>query len=163
MYVGDALNVNANRMKASLRNSEQCSNHEPLLEQLKNYQSVKRLTQKQSRGPMTWKDMLENALGDIASWRTKKWSSSTKFQVFAWMVINSNRNNLNQSENCHKFARKLSWNVRIWHEFEDQTFCGLSINLQEQSQNGLRHATDDWVVWFPTSSHEWSPTLLSCG
>ena len=26
---------------------------------------------------------------------------------------------------------------------EDQTFCGLSTNLQEQSQNGLRHVTDD--------------------
>ena len=34
-------------------------------------------------------------------------------------------------------------NVCTWHELEDQAFCGLSTNLQEQSQNGRRHATDD--------------------
>ena len=28
----------------------------------------------------------------------------TKFQVLAWMIINSNRKNLNQLENCHKRA-----------------------------------------------------------
>ena len=31
----------------------------------------------------------------------KKWSSKTKFQVLAWMIINSNRKNLNQLENYH--------------------------------------------------------------
>ena len=29
------------------------------------------LTQKQKRGPTTWKDMLENALNESASWHTK--------------------------------------------------------------------------------------------
>ena len=51
---------------------------------------------------------------------------------------------------------------------EDQTFCGLSTNLQEQSQYGLRHATDDWQDRFHTfitqrNSHKtvmWA-TLLS--
>ena len=41
---------------------------------------------------------LENALSDTANWQTKKWSSFTKFQVFAWMTINSNRKNLKQLE-----------------------------------------------------------------
>ena len=37
------------------------SNHEFLLEQLKNYQGGKNLTQRRLRGPATWKDILENA------------------------------------------------------------------------------------------------------
>ena len=36
------------------------------------YQGGRNLTQKQSRGPTTWKDMLENALREKASWLTKK-------------------------------------------------------------------------------------------
>ena len=35
-------------------------------------------------------------------------SNSTKFQVLAWMTINSSRKNLNQLENCQKFAHTLS-------------------------------------------------------
>ena len=68
------------------------------------------------------KDMLENALIDAVTWQTRKWSSFSKFQVFAWMIINSNRKNLNQSENYHKYAHKLFWNACTWNELEDQTF-----------------------------------------
>ena len=39
--------------------------------------------------------------------KQKKWSSFTKFQVFAWMIINSNERNLNPWENFHKFFHKL--------------------------------------------------------
>ena len=56
----------------------------------------KNFAQKQSRGLTTWKDMLENALSDAVNWQTRKWSSFSKFQVFSWMIINSNRKNLNQ-------------------------------------------------------------------
>ena len=97
-----------------------------------------RFTQKQWRGSTTLKDMVENALSDIASWQSKKWSNFTKFQVFVWMIINSNRRNLNQFENYHQRAHELSWNACIWHELDDQTFDGMSRHLQEQSQNGLR-------------------------
>ena len=38
----------------------------------------------------------------------KKVEQFSKFQVLAWMIINSNRKNLNQSENYHKFAYKNS-------------------------------------------------------
>ena len=79
-----------------------------LLEQPKNYQRGKSLTQRRLHSPTTWKDMLENALRDTASWQTKKWSSFTKSQVLAWMIINSNKKNLNQWENCQKCAHKLS-------------------------------------------------------
>ena len=41
-------------------------------EQLKNYLDGKSLSHKQQRGLVIWKDMLENALSGVASWRTKK-------------------------------------------------------------------------------------------
>ena len=71
-----------------------------MLESRKSYQGV----QRRLRGPLTWKDMVENALRDTASWQTKKVDSTTKFQVFAWMTINASRRNSNQLENCHKYA-----------------------------------------------------------
>ena len=92
----------------------------------------------------------ENALSDTVNRQTRKWSSKTMFQVLARMIINWNRRNLNQSENNHKYAHKLFWNACTWHELEDLTFFGLSTHLQEQSKNGLRHATDDWQDWFHT-------------
>ena len=36
-----------------------------------NYQGEKNLTQRRSRGPSTWKDMLKNALRYVVSWRMK--------------------------------------------------------------------------------------------
>ena len=74
----------------------------------KSYQGEKNLTQKKACGPTTWKDMLKNALRDTASWQTRKWSSYTKSQVSAWMIINTRRKNLNQLENYRKYAHKLS-------------------------------------------------------
>ena len=43
-----------------------------------------------------------------------------------------------------KYAHELSGNACIWHELLDLTFYGLSTNLQEQLQNGIRLAIDDW-------------------
>ena len=40
------------------------------LEQLKNYQVGKRLTQRLSRGLATWKDMVENTLSETVKWQT---------------------------------------------------------------------------------------------
>ena len=150
LCIWDVLGVNANRLTSLLENIQRCLNHVFLLDQLDKYQGEKSLTLKQSRGPTTWKDMLENALSDTATWQTKQWRSYTKLQVFAWMTINSNRKNLNHLENYHKFAHKLLSNVCSWNDLEDQTFCGRSTSLQEQSQNGLRHAADDWQDWFHT-------------
>ena len=73
-----------------------------------------------------------------------------KFQILAWMTITSTRRNWNQLQHCHKFAHTLYWNACTWHELEDLTFCGRSTSLQDQSQNGLRHVTDDWQDWFLT-------------
>ena len=49
----------------------------------------------------------------------------------------------NQLEICQKFARQLSWNACTWHELDDLTSCGPWTSLQDQSQNGARHVTDD--------------------
>ena len=91
-----------------LRKIQRCLNRVFLLEQLKNYQGGKSLTQGRLHGSATWKDMLENASSDTVNWQTRKWSSYTKFQILASMIINANRKNLTQSENYHKFAHKLS-------------------------------------------------------
>ena len=62
------------------------------------------LTQRRSHGRTTWKDMLKNALRDVANWRTKRQSSYTKSQSLDWMIIISRRRNLNQLENCQKYV-----------------------------------------------------------
>ena len=43
-----------------------------LLEELKNYQGGTKLAQRRLLGPTTWKDMLENASSDTASWLANK-------------------------------------------------------------------------------------------
>ena len=71
MYTWDVLNVNANRMK-SLNKKRRCLNHVFLLEQLKNYRGVKNLTQKQWRGPWTWKNMLKKCVERYCELANKK-------------------------------------------------------------------------------------------
>ena len=51
--------------------------------------------------------MLNNALRDVANWRTKRQSSYTKSQVLAWMIIISRKRNLIQLANCQKYAHKI--------------------------------------------------------
>ena len=148
--IWDVLNVNANRLKLSSRKYKDVRIANFCWSNWKITRVGKTSRKKQSHGPMTWKDMPGNALRDTVIWQTKKWSNYTKFQIFVWMTINSNRKNLNQWEDYHKYDHKLSWNACSWHELGDQTFHGLSKKWQEQSQNGLRHVTDDWQEWFHT-------------
>ena len=150
MCIWDALRVNANRMKQSLNNIRRCSNHVFLLEQQRNYLCGRNLTRIQWRSFTTTKDMLKNALNDTANWRTNSQSSFTKFQVFAWMIINSRRRSLNQLGNNQEFAHiflkmlVLGTNWTTWQSF------GLWTNRQDQSQNGLKHVINDWQGWFHT-------------
>ena len=59
----DALNVNANRTRISLRNIQRCSNHIFLLEQRKNDWDGRNFTEHRLRGPTTWTDKnMENLL-----------------------------------------------------------------------------------------------------
>ena len=105
--IWDVLTMNANRMKSLLGNTKKCLNHVFLLDQLQNYQGGRNFTQKLSRGPTTWRDMLRNASRDTANWQTKRQSSCTRLQVLAWMIINSKRRSLNQLENYPKYAHIL--------------------------------------------------------
>ena len=83
--------MNANRTNQLLTNTKRCSNHEFLLEQPKNYQGGRNLTQILSRGPTTWKVVRESALKDIVSWRTRRQSSCTTSQLLAWTTMTSRK------------------------------------------------------------------------
>ena len=63
-----------------------------------NYQGGEKnnLTQRRLHGPTIGKDMLQNALRDIANWRTKRQSSFKRSQVLVWMSTISRKRNFNQ-------------------------------------------------------------------
>ena len=132
----DALSVKANKTKIMWHKTKTCSSHVLLLEQLKIYQDGKNITKKQQHGPTTRKE--------IVNWPTRRQSSCTRFRVLAWMIITSRRRNLNQSENCQKFAHKLYSYDCTWHELVGQTFCGQYTTLLDQSQNRHKLVTEDW-------------------
>ena len=100
-------------------------------------------------------------------WTGKQESGATvqSFKSLAWVIMKCQVGGPRiMLENCLKFAHKLSWNACIWHEWDDLTFCGRATSLHDQSQNRLRHVTDDWQDWFHTFiTHTWLPTILSCG
>ena len=100
-----------------LRNIQRSLNHVFLLKQQKNYQSDKSLTQKQSRGPATWRDMLKNALGDTVNWQTRKWNNFTQFRILAWTTISLKRRKLESvgemPEVCSQIVLKCMYLARI--------------------------------------------------
>ena len=71
------------------------------------------------------------------NWQTRKCSNFTKCSILVWMIINSNKTNCIQWENCQKFAHKLFWNACTWQELDDLTSCGPRTSSQDQSENGL--------------------------
>ena len=115
-YTWDALNVNANRTRSLLTNTEKCSNHEFLLEQLRHCQGGRILTQKLSRGSTKWKDMRKSALRGTSNWQIKdraivqslssllRWSSLQEGTGISWKIV------------------RFSWSACIWQELIDQTF-----------------------------------------
>ena len=84
------------------------------------------------------------------NWQTRKWSNFCKVSSPCLDDHQFKQEELESvgelSEVCSHFLKKAS----TWHELDDLTFYGRSTNLQEQSQNGLRHVTDDWQDWFRT-------------
>ena len=109
--------------------------------------------------------LLKIALSDTVNWQTRKWSNFTKFQIPAWMILNSSKENPNLLDNFQKCAHTNGpWNACNWHELDDLMFCGQSTSLRDQSQNGLRHVTDAWQGFdFLDSLHKRFPATLSCG
>ena len=124
-YVWDALNVNANRTESSLSNTEKCLNHEFLLEQLKNYQTQRRL-----RGPTTWKDRLKHPLKDTANWRTKKTEQLYKVRSLCL--------------DDHQFKKVELESVAELSDVRTQVVLTCLTNLLEGSLNGQEHVTDAW-------------------
>ena len=49
-----------------------------------------------------------------------------------------------------KYALKLFWNACTWHVLEDLMY-GQWTNLHDQSLNGPKLVTNDWIVWYLTS------------
>ena len=95
MCIWDVLNVNANRMKSLLRNIRRCSNHIFLLEQLENYQGEEKPHAKTV------------ALSDTANWQTKGQSRCTKFEVLAWLIINSKKGELESIGELSKVCSQI--------------------------------------------------------
>ena len=63
-----------------------------------------------------------------------------------------------------KCAIKLFWSVYTWHVLDDPIFYGQWTNLHDRLQNGMKHVTDDYLVWYLTySSHMWIQSVLLCG
>ena len=150
MCIWDVLNVNANRMKHLLNDTQQMFDSRisaGATDKLPGWQQPHTKTVACSHDMEGHARKCNDRYCLLAN---KKWSSYTQVQVFAGLITNSRRKNLNQLENYQKYALKLSWNACTWHELGDQTLYGLSTNLLEPSQNGLRLATEVWQDWFHT-------------
>ena len=89
----DASNVNANRTKVLLMNTEKCSNHEFLQEQQKSYLDGRNRTRMRSRCLMTWKVLRRNAWKDIANWRINRLSNCIRSLHHVLTTITSERKN----------------------------------------------------------------------
>ena len=118
----DHVHVGSTQRECTL--IKKCSNHEFLLEHLKNYQGGRDFTPRQSRGPTTWKGMRKSALIDIASWQTKRLSSCAKSQLLVWTTTTSRRRNWKRLENCQTKTRGLFGDDCICHELVELTFFG---------------------------------------
>ena len=119
------------------------------------------LTQTSLPGLMIWKVVLRNVWSDIASWRTKPPSNSTKSQHHAVMTTNSKKKNWNPWENCQKYALKLSWNDCIWH-----TLVGTRHSVVSKQICTSSHQMDKslWQTfgsfYFVNSSYKWIRTIV---
>ena len=92
--------VNVNRTKVLQRSAEQCSNHEFLVEQLRNYRCVKMVLR-------YGRTCEKGALRDIVNWREK---TEQLYKVSNPCLHDHHfkKEDLNQLDNCQKYAHKLS-------------------------------------------------------
>ena len=96
-----------------------------------------------------WKDMLENALRDTANWQIKNGAiKQSSKSLLGLSSIQTGRTWISRRIITILLTNCLD--MLVFSTNWGQTFCGLSTNLQEQSQNGLRHATNDWQDCFHT-------------
>ena len=149
-YCWHALNVNANRTKSLLTNTEKRSNHEFPQQQLENYQGARNFTQKRSHGPTTWIVMRKSALKDIANWRTKKRQR---------VVVQSLNPLLRWSQFPPQIVLKCLYSARIGRA---DIFV-----VRKMARAVTKWTRNLWQTLssfdFRHSSRKWLPTTLSCG
>ena len=51
--------------------------------------------------------LLKNALNNTVNWQTRKWNNCTQFQIPAWMIINSSKENPNLLENFAEVCSQI--------------------------------------------------------
>ena len=128
-----------------LNSTQKCSNHVFLLEQQKNYRDVRNLTRIQWRGPTTWKDGHAQKMRWAIPWIGKQESRVT-LQGFSSLFGRPSVQKRGIGISWRIVRYNLSWNACMkwttWH------LGGPWKNWQDQSQNGLRHVTNDWQSWF---------------
>ena len=90
-----------------LDNTQKCSSHLFLLEQLRTYQKGTNTAQKLHRSSTTWKDMLDNALSDIAKWQIRRQNNYTKFSGSCLDDHQIKNENWKIMANCQKCAPVL--------------------------------------------------------
>ena len=120
-YIWEAFNQRACKSNEIIIDSTgKCSNHDFLLEQLKNYQG--------GRNPHAQKSVERYC--ELANKKTEQLHkvSSPCFDDHI-----SRKRKLNRIEKCQKYAHKWSWNASTCHELVGQTFCVRSTNLQLNS------------------------------
>ena len=164
MCTWDALSVNANRMKQLLKNIRRCLNHVCLLEQLKNYQDGKSLTQRRLRGPTIWKDILKK-MRWATLWTGKQETGATVQSVkslFGWSSIQAGGTRISwrivtsMLTICLEML-ELGTNWTTWHLIISQQACQSSHKMD----SGMWQTTGK--ADFLHSSHKRFPTMLSCG
>ena len=146
MCTWDALSVNANRMKRSLKSTHGCLSHVFQLEQRKKYRDDKNLTHKLWRGLITLISLLKNALNDSAN-------SVVCSQMFLkclyiarigrldilWLVNKLARSVTRWTQACdRRLARLISY---IHHTNDHRQFCHVG-NSPQHRRSGLFQDSD---------------------
>ena len=86
----------------------------------------------------------------LVSWETRRLNNSTKVSTPCIDDHTSKKKNWNPREICQKYDLKWFGNAYTWHELDDLIFYGQWTNLHDQSHNGPKPGTYDWIVWFHT-------------
>ena len=143
---GDAQNVNANRTRTLLRNTERCSNHEFLQEPLRNY--------------LGGRSREKGACKDVATWPIRTLSKCSKSQLpitskgstgNSWWIVQSLLSNRPEMP-------KFITNWCPWHSVVCKQTCKSSHKMNKSLWQTLGS-----FVGLLQSSHEWPQKGLSCG
>ena len=103
--------VNANRMKLLLKSIQRCSNHEILLEHLKNCAGWEKRHAKTVAWSCDMEGHAKKWWKDILSWRRKTESSCTKSHLLAWTTFTSSKEEL---ETVGELSKVCSQIVTKW-------------------------------------------------